>query len=92
VKAVYTALANFGARLEGLNPKDFSVRGKSFRIDRGPVAVDILPEIDGVDFDRAWEKRVEGVIDTQPVSRRISFLTSSACWQPLTGRAERLAV
>ena len=26
--------------------------------------MDILPEIDGVDFDRAWEKRVEGVIDT----------------------------
>jgi hypothetical protein len=26
--------------------------------------VDILPEIDGVDFDRAWEKRVEGVVDT----------------------------
>jgi hypothetical protein len=30
---------------------------------REPVAVDILLEIDGVDFDRAWEKRVEGVID-----------------------------
>ena len=30
----------------------------------GLFAVDILPEIDGVDFDRAWEKRVEGVIDT----------------------------
>ena len=26
--------------------------------------MDIVPEIDGVDFDRAWEKRVEGVIDT----------------------------
>ena len=25
--------------------------------------MDILTEIDGVDFDRAWEKRVEGVID-----------------------------
>ena len=30
---------------------------------REPVAVDILPEIDGVDFDRAWERRVQGVID-----------------------------
>jgi len=25
--------------------------------------VDILPGIDGVDFDDAWERRVEGVID-----------------------------
>jgi hypothetical protein len=27
--------------------------------------VDILREIAGVDFDRAWEKRVEAVIDPQ---------------------------
>jgi hypothetical protein len=28
-------------------------------------AVDILPGIDGVEFDAAWERRVEGVIDPQ---------------------------
>jgi hypothetical protein len=28
-----------------------------------PVAVDILSEIPGVDFDAAWERRVEDVID-----------------------------
>jgi hypothetical protein len=61
--AVYAALARFGAPMEGLTPEDFSERGKFFRMGREPVAVDILPEIDGVDFDRAWEKRVEGVID-----------------------------
>ena len=33
------------------------------RFGREPVAVDILPGIDGVDFDAAWERRVEGVID-----------------------------
>ena len=55
-KAVYAALAKFGAQ-------DFTQRGKFFRMGREPVAVDILTEIDGVDFDRAWEKRVEGVID-----------------------------
>jgi hypothetical protein len=31
---------------------------------REPVAVDILTEIPGVDFDAAWECRVENVIDT----------------------------
>ena len=63
-RAVYAALTKFGAPLEGFTPKDFSEHGKFFRMGREPVAVDILPEIAGVDFDRAWEKRVEGVIDT----------------------------
>jgi hypothetical protein len=31
-----------------------------------PVIVDILPEIAGVDFDAAWARRVEAVVD--PVS------------------------
>ena len=62
-KAAYAALAEFGAPLEGLTPKDFRERGKFFRMGREPVAVDILLEIDGVDFDRAWERRVEGVVD-----------------------------
>ena len=62
-KAVYAALAKFGAPLEGLTAEDFSDRGKFFRMGREPIMVDILPEIDGIDFDRAWEKRVESVID-----------------------------
>jgi hypothetical protein len=62
-KAAYAALAEFGAPLEGFTPEDFREQGKFFRMGREPVAVDILLEIDGVDFDRAWERRVEGVID-----------------------------
>jgi hypothetical protein len=31
---------------------------------REPVAVDILSEIPGVDFESAWERRLEDVIDT----------------------------
>ena len=73
-KAVYAALATFGVpALEGLTPNDFSEHGKFFRIGREPVAVDILPEIDGVDFDRAWEKRVEGVVDTATGLTAYSF-------------------
>jgi hypothetical protein len=34
------------------------------RFGREPVAVDILPGIDGVEFDAAWERRIEAVIDT----------------------------
>src|ERR1700692_2046576 len=64
-KALYAALARFGAPLEGLTAEDFNDRGKFFRMGREPVMVDILPEIDGVDFDHAWENRVESVIDAE---------------------------
>jgi hypothetical protein len=62
-KAVYAALAQFGAPLEGLTFADFAERGPFFHIGREPIAVDILTEIPGVDFDAAWERRIDDVID-----------------------------
>ena len=64
-EAVYAALAQFGALLEGLTFADFAERGSFFRMGREPVAVDILSEIAGVEFDAAWERRVEDVIDPE---------------------------
>lgn len=58
-KAVFAALAEFGAPLEGLTPKDFMEPGSFFRMGTPPVMVDILSSISGVDFDHAWERRVE---------------------------------
>ncbi len=62
-KAVYAALRDFGAPLEGLTIADFAERGPFFHMGREPVAVDILTEIPGVEFNAAWERRVEDVID-----------------------------
>ncbi|HLN00179.1 MAG TPA: DUF6036 family nucleotidyltransferase [Bryobacteraceae bacterium] len=62
-KALYTALVKFGAPLAEVTAEDFIQRDKFFRMGRAPIVVDILPEIAGVDFDRAWENRVEAVID-----------------------------
>lgn len=62
-KALHAALTKFGAPMQGLTPESFAEPGKFFRMGRAPAAVDILPEIDGVDFDAAWERRVEGLID-----------------------------
>jgi len=62
-KATYAALASFGAPLSNFNVEDLSDSRKFIRFGREPVAVDILPGIDGVTFDEAWERRVEGVID-----------------------------
>ena len=59
----FAALAQFGAPLQGLTAADFAEPGPFFRMGRAPVGVDILTEIPGVDFDAAWKRRVEGVID-----------------------------
>ncbi|HVP54720.1 MAG TPA: DUF6036 family nucleotidyltransferase [Candidatus Eisenbacteria bacterium] len=62
---VFAALQEFGAPLAGLKPGDFAERGKFFRMGRAPYAVDILPEIDGIDFEPAWKNRAEVVVDEQ---------------------------
>ncbi len=44
---------------------DFVDRTTFFRFGNDPRTVDILPDISGVDFGAAWERRVEGVIDAR---------------------------
>jgi hypothetical protein len=62
-QATYAALAAFGAPLQGIRPEDFAERGSFFRFGHDPHGFDILPDIPGVDFEAAWGRRVEGVID-----------------------------
>lgn len=62
-KATYEALADFGVPLQGIRPEEFADRSGFFRFGRDPRGVDILPDLPGVDFDAAWERRVEGVMD-----------------------------
>jgi hypothetical protein len=64
-RATYAALASFGAPLTQITVEDFADPHKFIRFGREPVSVDILPSIDGVSFDDAWQRRVEGVIDAQ---------------------------
>ena len=61
--ATFTALAMFGAPLQGIRPEDFTDRSSFFRFGRDPYGFDILPDIPGVDFDAAWEHRVEAIVD-----------------------------
>ena len=60
--AVYRALTQYGAPLDGLGPQDF-VDGSTFQIGQPPARVDILQRIDGVTFDDAWRNRIEGLLD-----------------------------
>jgi hypothetical protein len=76
-KAVFAALAEFGAPLStrtsrdahpappsrALTAKDFEDTSQWFTMGVPPMAVDILPEIPGVTFDAAWKNRSTQVID-----------------------------
>jgi hypothetical protein len=64
-KAVYAALAKFGAPIEGLSAKDFAEPDNFFRMGTPPVMVDIMPKISGVEFEEAWRRRVDVRIDDE---------------------------
>jgi hypothetical protein len=58
-EAVYIALAKFGAPIEGLSAQDFAQPDNFFRMGTPPVMVDIMPKISGVEFEQAWQRRVD---------------------------------
>jgi hypothetical protein len=62
-RATYAALAGFGVALQGISADDFTDRNSLFRFDREPNGFAMLPSIPGVDFDAAWERRIEIVVD-----------------------------
>ena len=71
-KAVYAALAQFGAPIEGLSAKDFAEPDGFFRMGTPPVMVDILPKIGGVEFEGAWQRRVNAQVDESLTASFIS--------------------
>jgi predicted nucleotidyltransferase len=81
-KAVFRALAQYGAPLDGLSPTDF-LDGSTFQIGQPPARIDILQRIDGVAFDEAWKNRMEGLIDgevrTAVISRDDLIRNKLAC-------------
>jgi len=61
--ATYEALAEFGMPMGDVRPEDFADPQNFFRFGYQPRCVDILPHIPGIDFNAAWERRIDGVID-----------------------------
>jgi len=61
-QATYAALAWYGATLGNITVGDLSDPNKFIRFGIEPIAVDIMPGILGVDFDAAWDRRVQGTI------------------------------
>lgn len=55
--AVYNALAEFGAPLKDLNPKDFEDKDSFYSMGVAPFRVDIIMFIDGVPFNDAFQRK-----------------------------------
>ena len=70
-KAVFQALAEFGAPIGGMSPDDF-MDGTIFQMGQPPERIDILQQVSGLDFDSAWEHRIEGFIDKETPALVIS--------------------
>jgi hypothetical protein len=68
-------LLGLACRFEGIRPDDFADRNGFFRFGFDPYGFDILPDLPGVDFDAAWERRVEGVIDAA-TGLKANFISS----------------
>ena len=56
-KAVWRALAAFGAPLENVSLEDFSDPEMIYQIGIAPNRIDILMDVLGVDFPSAWQRR-----------------------------------
>ncbi len=70
-RAIFNALAEFGAPLQGMSPADFA-DSTTFQIGQPPDRIDILQRIDGVTFEEAWKNRIEGTIDGEVPASVIS--------------------
>src|SRR6185312_4241639 len=90
-KATHAALIAFGVPLHDIAEQDLANHSISSDSGRNRWAVDIIPGVDGVDFDSAWERRVEGAIDADLTAVFISrddLIASKLAAGRLRDRAE----
>jgi hypothetical protein len=75
---VYSALARFGAPLESLAAADFCEPDQVIQLGVAPIRIDILTDIEGLTFEEAWPRRIEGEYGSVPVSilGRDDFITN----------------
>lgn len=67
-KAVFNALREFGAPLAGMSYKDFAEEGYFYQMGAPPSRVDVLMGIPGVNFEEAWQNRVQMDFDELTVN------------------------
>ena len=59
-RAVYRALAEFGAPLDGITSADFLEPESMLQIGVDPVRIDLMQSVAGVATEEAWARRVAG--------------------------------
>lgn len=88
---MFEALARFGAPLDalGVTTADFINPYNVAQFGLPPFRIDIMTSVSGVDFDSAWEERVEGEIEgvLVPIIGRESFIKNKRA----SGRKKDLA-
>lgn len=65
--AVFRALKEFGAPLEGLTVHDFTQQEYFYQMGKAPFRMDVMMSIPGVKFESAWASRETMVIQGQSV-------------------------
>lgn len=60
---VYAALIEFGAPISELEPDDFTQKEFFFTMGMPPSRIDILFDLEGVDTEQAWNRRIEDTLD-----------------------------
>ncbi len=63
----FQALARFGAPLSGITAKDFTDPETVYQLGVDPIRIDILKAMAGLEFEGAWERRLESRLGDQPV-------------------------
>ncbi len=61
------ALRAFGAPLQDLTPSDLASPGVFFQIGVPPLRIDVLTQIDGVEFEEAWRARTSATFEGEPI-------------------------
>jgi predicted nucleotidyltransferase len=89
--AAYDALCDFGAPLAQIQVEDLANPQKFLRLGSPPVAIDILSGVDGVNFEEAWERRVEGLIDAETGQKAYFISKEDLIASKLAGRMRDLA-
>ncbi len=83
-KKICDALEEFGVPFS-VEPDDFMAKDSVLQIGIAPYRIDILTDIDGVDFESAWKNKVDGVIlgvQTSIVSLKDLMLNKSSTNRP----------
>ena len=83
-KKICAALEEFGIPFS-IEPDDFMEQDSVIQIGLAPYRIDILTDIDGVDFESAWENKVDGTIlgvKTSIVSLKDLMLNKSSTNRP----------